>query len=141
MILLGVCHTVVIEEKNGKRYYSASSPDELALVNCAKYFNISFEERDESNNVIMDIFGERKIYHLLNVIEFTSGRKRMTVIVKCPDGKIKVMCKGADSIILPRLSNSPANQDCVEVTNEYLEYYAKDGLRTLLVGEKEITEQ
>jgi len=36
---------------------------------------------------------------LIHVIEFSSDRKRMTVIVKLPDGKIKVMCKGADSII------------------------------------------
>lgn len=42
-------------------------------------------------------------YELLNVIEFTSTRKRMSVIVRSPDGKIIVMTKGADSIIIPRL--------------------------------------
>ncbi len=30
--ILAVCHTVVVEEKKGKNYYNASSPDELALV-------------------------------------------------------------------------------------------------------------
>ena len=35
----------------------------------------------------------------LNSLILINYRKRMTVIVKTPDGKIKVMCKGADSII------------------------------------------
>jgi phospholipid-translocating ATPase len=42
-------------------------------------------------------------YSLMTVIEFTSSRKRMTVIVRGPDGRIRVMCKGADSVIQERL--------------------------------------
>ena len=33
----------------------------------------------------------------------------MTIIVKSSDGKIKVMCKGADSIIAVRLKESATN--------------------------------
>lgn len=40
-----------------------------------------------------------EIYKLLNVLEFNSDRKRMSVIVKDPNGKIKLMCKGADEVI------------------------------------------
>ena len=46
--------------------------------------------------------GQRK-YKLLNIIEFDSTRKRMSVIVRDPDGKIMLFCKGADSIIEKRL--------------------------------------
>jgi len=42
-----------------------------------------------------------KRFQLLNVIEFTSDRKRMTVIVRTPEGDIKVLCKGADSVLAP----------------------------------------
>ena len=36
----------------------------------------------------------------------------MTVIARTPDNQIKVMCKGADSIIAPRLKqNSDHNKD------------------------------
>lgn len=42
-------------------------------------------------------------YQLLNVVEFDSTRKRMTVIVRTPEDKILVICKGADSIIEKRL--------------------------------------
>ena len=38
-------------------------------------------------------------YQLLNVIEFDSARKRMSVIVRTPDNRIMIVCKGADSII------------------------------------------
>lgn len=73
------------------------------------------------------------------MIEFTSGRKRMTAIVRDSNGKIRVMCKGADSIILERLAKSETNEEIVEVTSRYLENYARDGLRTLLLAEKELS--
>lgn len=59
----------------------------------------------------------------------------MSVIVKTPDNKIKLYCKGADSIVIPLL-----RKDCphLEQTNKYLEMYAKEGLRTLIIAEKEI---
>ena len=49
------------------------------------------------------------------------------------------MCKGADSILAPLLKNSKENKSIEEATNEFLEYYANDGLRTLLLVEKTIS--
>lgn len=60
----------------------------------------------------------------------------MSVIVRTPDNRIKVFCKGADSIILPLLINTAEN---VKETTDFLEEYSREGLRTLLVAEKEIT--
>ncbi len=74
---------------------------------------------------------------MLNVIEFNSNRKRMSVIVRNPEGRIIIMCKGADSIILPLLHKDSQN---VERTIQILENFSKEGLRTLLVAEKEISE-
>lgn len=87
-------------------YYNASSPDELALTNAARHFGITFEERDEDSNMIIrnSLTGQVSKYELLNVIEFTSTRKRMSVVVRTPEGKILIMTKGADSIIIPRLA-------------------------------------
>ncbi|KAJ1746842.1 hypothetical protein LPJ79_005650 [Coemansia sp. RSA 1821] len=42
-------------------------------------------------------------YEVLDVLEFSSARKRMSVILRCPDGRIIMMSKGADSAIWPRL--------------------------------------
>ena len=107
---LGICHTVVSEEKKTKdgtayKVYNASSPDELALVNGMRHFGFAFQDRDEEENIIIEkkFTGEVLKYKLLNVFEFNSDRKRMSVIVRTPDQRIMIVCKGADSIINARL--------------------------------------
>lgn len=41
-------------------------------------------------------------YELLDTLEFTSDRKRMSIVVKdCQSGKIFLLSKGADEAILP----------------------------------------
>jgi len=137
--ILSVCHTVVVEDKKGRLSYNASSPDELALVNGAKYLGYDFKRRDDEDNVIVENSYTKEDMHfkLLNVIEFNSTRKRMTVIVRNPDGKIVVMCKGADSIILPLLRSDSQH---VDNTIRVLENFSREGLRTLLLAQKEISE-
>jgi phospholipid-transporting ATPase len=97
LIHLALCHTIVIDERTGK--FNASSPDELALVNAAKFFGASFIKRDEENNMIITINGRELKYRLLNILEFTSSRKRMSVIVEDCEGSYLLLTKGADSII------------------------------------------
>jgi phospholipid-transporting ATPase len=74
MTHLAICHTVVSEVKNGKTIYNASSPDELALVNAAKYFGYKFLGRDDDNNIEVSINGKSIAFTLMNVIEFSSDR-------------------------------------------------------------------
>jgi phospholipid-transporting ATPase len=80
-------------------------------VNAAKYFGYFFKGRDDDNNIEVEILGKSIRFQLLTVIEFSSDRKRMTVVVRTPDGKIKVMCKGADSIIAERLAKCDRNDE------------------------------
>ena len=56
----------------------------------------------------------------------------MSVVVKTPEGKIIVMTKGADSIIIPRLKEG--QDELIEKTSEYLTDYANEGLRTLILA-------
>ena len=47
--------------------------------------------------------GSKFRYELLDILEFTSDRKRMSVVVKDGQtGKIHLLSKGADEAILPR---------------------------------------
>ena len=57
-----MCHTVVADLKEGKTTYNASSPDELALVNAAKYFGYFFKGRDDDNNIEVEIQGRRTVF-------------------------------------------------------------------------------
>lgn len=52
-------------------------------------------------------FNKRTLsFELLKLIEFSSDRKRMSVLVRDPtDGLLKLYVKGADSIILDRLGD------------------------------------
>lgn len=62
--------------------------------------------------------GVSKEFEVLNVCEFNSTRKRMSTIVRNPEGQIKLYCKGADTVIMERLGK---NQQYVEKTLVHLE--------------------
>lgn len=110
LLNLAICHTIIIENKNGKINYNASSPDELALVNAARFFGVKYVDRDEENNLYVDYKQERQKWKLMNLIEFNSTRKRMTVVVKDPKGIIRVFSKGADSILFPLLKKNTTHE-------------------------------
>jgi len=99
LTLLSLCH-VIIPEKNE---YNASSPDELALTSFAKFCSYEFVETSEDGYMVVELEGRRERYRLLHVLEFNSDRKRMSVILRDPNGDILLLCKGADTIIENRL--------------------------------------
>lgn len=88
---LAICHTIVTSKDpkdETKNILNSSSPDELSLINGAKYYGVNFVERTGNNRIVikdMNEGGVTKSYQLLNVIEFTSDRKRMTVIIRTPE--------------------------------------------------------
>lgn len=139
LALLATCHTVIPERKDEKSEikYQAASPDEGALVEGAVLMGYKFVAR-KPRSVIIEIDGQPAEYELLAVCEFNSTRKRMSTIFRCPDGKIRIYCKGADTVILERLSKT---SQMVEATLQHLEDYATDGLRTLCLAMREIPEQ
>ncbi|KAK4106496.1 phospholipid-translocating P-type ATPase [Parathielavia hyrcaniae] len=135
--LLAICHTVIPElQESGSIKYQAASPDEGALVEGAVQLGYKFVAR-KPRAVIVEVNGEQLEYELLAVCEFNSTRKRMSTIYRCPDGKIRCYCKGADTVILERLNDSNPH---VDVTLRHLEEYASEGLRTLCLAMREIPE-
>ncbi|KAG7879865.1 hypothetical protein KL905_001358 [Ogataea polymorpha] len=100
------------EEEIESINYQASSPDELALVQAACEMGfILFEKRQKTITLKLYPRGfneepEFEDYEILDVVEFSSNRKRMSVILRLPDSKIVLFCKGADNVIMERLRNS-----------------------------------
>ena len=138
LTLLATCHTVIPEmDEKGKIKYQAASPDEGALVEGVAQFGYRFVAR-KPKSVIIEANGQELEYELLAVCEFNSTRKRMSTIYRCPDGKIRCYCKGADTVILERLNDQNPH---VEATLRHLEEYASEGLRTLCLAVREIPEQ
>jgi phospholipid-transporting ATPase len=140
LTLLATCHTVIPErndEKPTEIKYQAASPDEGALVEGASMLGYKFTtRRPKSVRVNISDEGEKE-YEVLNICEFNSTRKRMSVILRCPDGKIRIYCKGADTVILERLAR---DNPYVEITTQHLEDYATEGLRTLCLAMREISD-
>ncbi|XP_066146792.1 probable phospholipid-transporting ATPase IA isoform X1 [Euwallacea fornicatus] len=131
LILLSVCHTVIPEQMtDGSVIYHAASPDERALVDGAARFGYVFKSRTP-DYVDINALGVDERYEILSVLEFTSARKRMSVIVRDPNGKIKLFCKGADTVIYERLDNNASSREYKDLLLQHLESFATEGLRTL----------
>ncbi|RDB24741.1 hypothetical protein Hypma_007946 [Hypsizygus marmoreus] len=137
LTLLAVCHTVIPEQRDGKTIFQASSPDEAALVAGAELLGYQFHTR-KPKSVFVNIQGQSQEFEILNVCEFNSTRKRMSTVVRMPNGKVKVYTKGADTVILERLCK---NQSYTDKTLSHLESYATDGLRTLCLAYRDISEE
>lgn len=103
---MAVCHTVVLDsdKATGKVVMQASSPDELALVQGAEEVGFKFiEKTSEYIKIEIDYIKKQEKYFVLAEFPFDSTRKRMSLIVKEEiSGKLFLMTKGADSIMLPR---------------------------------------
>jgi phospholipid-translocating ATPase len=136
---LALCHTVIAErpDEENQDYieYKAQSPDEAALVATARDMGFAFLRRD-ANKLFVRVKGEEKSFTLLNVLEFNSTRKRMSVIIKPSDSdRIVLLCKGADSVIYERLCTEFGNQHELEKeqaelrdsTSADLEQFANEG--------------
>ncbi|TRY95010.1 hypothetical protein DNTS_004667 [Danionella cerebrum] len=114
--LLSLCHTVMVENKEGELVYQAASPDEGALVTAARNFGFVLLARTQDEISILENEREES-YKVLATLDFNSDRKRMSTILRFPDGRIRLYCKGADTI------------------------FANDTLRTLCLCYKDISEE
>ncbi|PVH16497.1 uncharacterized protein CXQ87_004790 [Candidozyma duobushaemuli] len=140
MLALAVCHTVVTEpdaEDEKLNEFKAESPDEAALVSVARDLGFVFKSRNRTS-IELEIYGERKRFEMLHLIGFTSARKRMSCIVRDDDGRTLLICKGADSVIYQRLSREASMDEILKKTALHLEDFAKEGLRTLCIAQKEL---
>ncbi|AQL03520.1 Putative phospholipid-transporting ATPase 9 [Zea mays] len=143
--LLAICHTCIAEiDENEKVSYEAESPDEAAFVIAARELGFEFykrslatiiiREQDPSWNVV-----EKRKYELLNILEFSSSRRRMSVIVKEPEGRILLLSKGADSVMFKRLA--PNGRKYEEETRRHINEYSDSGLRTLVLAYRVLDEK
>lgn len=141
MLALALCHTVISDIIPGdppRIEFKAQSPDEAALVATAR--DIGFVVLGNTQNGIrLNVMGEDRTYTVLNTLEFNSTRKRMSTIIRMPDGQIILFCKGADSVIYSRLKKGEQSE-LRRSTAEHLEMFAREGLRTLCIARRILTE-
>ncbi|KAM5190907.1 phospholipid-transporting ATPase IK isoform 2-T2 [Callospermophilus lateralis] len=135
--LLAICHTVMVHQSDNQLVYQAASPDEEALVTAARNFGYVFLSRTQDTITVMEL-GEERVYQVLAMMDFNSVRKRMSVLVRNPEGSIRLYTKGADTVILERLHK---RGDVEMTTEEVLFAFAEETLRTLCLAYRKVKEE
>ncbi|EGO21270.1 hypothetical protein SERLADRAFT_351381 [Serpula lacrymans var. lacrymans S7.9] len=142
--VLALCHTVLtaVDPATGAIEYKAQSPDEAALVQAAADVGFIFRGRVKETLFLQTPFSkEFEEYELLNILEFTSARKRMSIVVRKmsdDDGRLFLLTKGADNVIFERLKEG--GEELKKTTEQHLDDFAREGLRTLTLAYKVIPE-
>ncbi|KAI3455582.1 hypothetical protein Pfo_012245 [Paulownia fortunei] len=138
--ILSLCHTAIPEQnqETGTFTYEAESPDEGAFLVAAREFGFEFCKRTQSSVLVRERYPSfqepiEREFKVLNLLDFTSKRKRMSVIVRDENGQILLLCKGAD-----RLSRNGRMYE--EATRKHLNEYGEAGLRTLALAYKKLDE-
>ena len=96
-----------------------------------------FVERDQKVVRIV-VNGQEEAYEILRVNEFTSDRKRMSVVAKdLSNDRIVSFVKGADIAIMPRLTEESKQNDQESI--DAMNSFAEEGFRTLMFAKKELS--
>jgi phospholipid-transporting ATPase len=139
LLNLAICNTInpEIDIETNELFYDGSSIDEIALVKATRDNGFALKKRNQ-NSVEIDVLGKTKTFEILNTIEFNSDRKKMSTIVKDENGKIICYSKGADNIM-----EKIVKPDCpnLKFTFDNINTFAMDGLRTLVIAYKDLTEE
>lgn len=138
-LLLSTCHDCLLDvNEEGISSYQGQSPDEITLVDAAKRLGFEYLGSSSTTKTI-NILGKTEKIQVLKFFEFNSDRKRASVIIKEREtGIIKLMVKGADSIIIDRLAKE---QPYLEGMKKHLTAFSTIGLRTLCMAERVLTEE
>jgi magnesium-transporting ATPase (P-type) len=148
--VLATCHDVIAEHTESGVVPSASNPDDEAIVAAADFFGYEFLDREEKIIVLKNTeTGQLEKLELIESIEFSSKRKRMSVIVRdLMTNKLMLMTKGADTVMIERLNKSssvsdemfPNQSEILKKTIDHMNQYSVEGLRCLLIAFKYIDE-
>ncbi|EED14974.1 phospholipid-transporting ATPase (DRS2), putative [Talaromyces stipitatus ATCC 10500] len=139
ILSLALCHTCIPEQDEaGNITYQAASPDEMALVTAAQQLGYLVMDRQQKTLTVrtypsgLDDDPWDETYEVLDVIEFTSARKRMSVVVRMPDQRICLFCKGADSTITKLLRQaSLAQQKAVQIERRASQRKAEEAIEAM----------
>ncbi|ONK62784.1 uncharacterized protein A4U43_C07F8100, partial [Asparagus officinalis] len=109
-LVLTLCNTIVDTADPSAKLidYQGESPDEQALIYAAAAYGFVLVEQT-SGPIVMDAPGQRQRFKILGIHEFDSDRRRMSVIVCCPDKSRILFVKGADNSMFSVIDDTSNN--------------------------------
>lgn len=133
---LAICHSVTPSYEDGEVVYQAASPDEIAIVKWTGSVGLSLYKRDRTSmTLIHEPTKTSHEYDILHVFPFNSDNKRMGIIVReKAKNEIWFFQKGADTVMTKIVQYN-------DWLDEETGNMAREGLRTLVVGRKKLTNQ
>lgn len=132
---IGLCHSVIVSSEG----YSSESPDEEALVTHTAELGVKLVSRVSEESITIEVDGVERLYDHLATVEFTSSRKRMSVVVKDCNNEIYLFMKGADAMMMKMLKDDE-DKAVVDLVNQQITSFAEQGLRTLVLGYRKLSE-
>ncbi|KAH9932838.1 aminophospholipid-transporting P-type ATPase [Amylocystis lapponica] len=136
VLSLALCHNVTpVTNDDGSVTYQASSPDEVAIVKWTESVGLKLMFRDRTRIELQTPSGARIMFDVLDIFPFTSESKRMGIVVRdAQSGEITFLQKGADVVMAKIVQrNDWLEEECANM--------AREGLRTLVVARRRLTEQ
>ncbi|KZS95466.1 phospholipid-translocating P-type ATPase [Sistotremastrum niveocremeum HHB9708] len=135
VLSLALCHNVTpVTNDDGSVTYQASSPDEVAIVQWTSSVGLTLTARSRTSITLQSPSGSLLNFTILDIFPFTSESKRMGIVVRDDQThEILFLQKGAD-VVMARIvmRNDWLDEECANM--------ARDGLRTLVVGRKKLSE-
>ncbi|EXJ80352.1 phospholipid-translocating ATPase [Capronia coronata CBS 617.96] len=147
VLALALCHNVTptTDEVDGEKVvsYQAASPDEIAIVEFTESVGLRLLQRDREHIVLQAVSTSRIVIRaeIKDIFPFTSDSKRMGIIVQISSDipglagadELWFFQKGADTV----MSSIVAANDWLD---EETANMAREGLRTLVVGRKKLSQ-
>ncbi|CAF4738883.1 unnamed protein product [Rotaria sp. Silwood1] len=147
---LAICNTsFMVHEQRELMYrldyqprYEGDNADDLVLCQAASDFGVRMISRSAKTIVVRyinstDTQKEDIEYEILCLLPFDSSRRRMSIIVRA-NNKIYLYIKGAETYILPNLSDAN-DWNLKAITEQHSIEFADQGYRSLLVAYREIS--
>ncbi|KEF52838.1 Ca2+-transporting ATPase [Exophiala aquamarina CBS 119918] len=117
-------------EENGARVFIGSKTETALLQFVVDHLPVESISEERANSEIVQM------------VPFDSGRKCMAVVVRLPDGKYRMLVKGASEILISKCTriitdptlgtvDTPITADQVEALNGIVSNYASRSLRTI----------
>jgi phospholipid-transporting ATPase len=131
---LSICHECTISEKDGKEVYTGESPDEIELVRASAVQGFVNKKSHLTSVRKLTIAGEVHEFEILKFFEFSSDRKRSSVIIR-DNGVIKLYTKGAD-VVISNSFNKNNRKDIYEHVKSYVNDFSLQGFRCLYIAMK-----
>ncbi|KAL1933234.1 hypothetical protein VTP01DRAFT_7324 [Rhizomucor pusillus] len=134
---LALCHNVTpVISVDEDITYQASSPDEVAIVKWTEQMGLTLVARDvNSIQLRVNTTSELLDYDVLHIFPFTSETKRMGIVIRDRQtNEITFYEKGADVVMSTIVQyNDWLDEECDNM--------AREGLRTLVVARKRLSDE